>query len=129
MTPDQIEAIAAELMDAIQAGNGERRRTFYAPDAKIWHNTDRKEQTIDDNIRVLNWFVKALPDRNYAVSRRVALSDGFVQQHVLSATLPDGTKWDTHACVVVKMDESGKITRLDEYLDGVQSARLAAFGR
>lgn len=129
MTPEKIESIAQHLMEAIQAGDGERMRTFYAPGAKIWHNTDRKEQTIDDNIRVLDWFVRTLPDRNYAVSRREALPDGFVQQHVLSATLPDGTKWDTHACVVVKMDNDGKITRLDEYLDGVQSAKLRAFGR
>lgn len=129
MTPDEIERIAQDLMDAIQAGDGERMRTFYAPGAKLWHNTDRIEQSIDDNIRVLNWFVQTLPDRHYEVLRREALSDGFVQQHVLSATLPDGSKWEMDACVVVRMDAAGKIVRLDEYLDGVQSAKLRAFGR
>ncbi len=128
MTPQEIEAFAADLMDAIQAGDGERMRGFYAPDAKLWHNTDRVEQSIDDNIRVLNWFVQTLPDREYKVLRREALPDGFVQQHVLSATLPDGTKWDMDACVVVRIVD-GKIVRLDEYLDGVQSAKLRAFGR
>lgn len=128
MTPQEIEAFAADLMDAIQAGDGERMRGFYAPDAKLWHNTDRIEQSIDDNIRVLGWFVRTLPDRKYTVLRREVLSDGFVQQHVLSATLPDGTPWDMDACVIVRI-EKGKITRLDEYLDGVQSTRLRAFGR
>lgn len=128
MTPAEIEAFAADLMDAIQAGDGTRMRSFYAPEAKLWHNTDRIEQSIDDNIRVLEWFVRTLPDRKYTVLRREALSDGFVQQHVLSATLPDGTPWDMDACVVVKIRD-GKIVRLDEYLDGVQSAKLRAFGR
>lgn len=128
MTPAEIEAFAADLMDAIQAGDGSRMRGFYAPNAKLWHNTDRIEQSIDDNIRVLEWFVRTLPDRKYTVLRREALPDGFVQQHVLSATLPDGTPWDMDACVVVKIRD-GKIVRLDEYLDGVQSAKLRAFGR
>lgn len=128
MTPAEIEAFAADLIDAIQAGDGTRMRSFYAPEAKLWHNTDRIEQSIDDNIRVLEWFVRTLPDRKYTVLRREALSDGFVQQHVLSATLPDGTPWDMDACVVVKIRD-GKIVRLDEYLDGVQSAKLRAFGR
>ena len=86
------------------------------------------EQTIDDNVKVLEWFIATLPDRNYRVLRREALKDGFLQQHVLEATLPDGTKWHMYACVVIKM-ENGLITRLDEYLDSAQGKALRAFGR
>ncbi|WP_296596550.1 ketosteroid isomerase, partial [Phenylobacterium sp.] len=86
------------------------------------------EQTVDQNMKVLDWFIRALPDRNYRVLRREALPDGFMQQHVLEATLPDGKKWAMDACVVVKM-ENGVITRLDEYIDSARSAELRAFGR
>ena len=47
-----------------------------------------------------------------------------MQQHVLEATLPDGTRWSLDACVVVRVKD-GLITRLDEYIDGVRTADLA----
>lgn len=119
---------AKRFVAAIQDGDGEAVRAFYAPDAKLWHNTDNIEQTVDQNLKVLAWFVKTLPDRNYRVLRVEALSDGFVQQHVLEATLPNGERWAMDACVVVKI-ENGLITRLDEYLDSAKSAALRPFGR
>ena len=79
-------------------------------------------------MKVLEWFIRTLPDRNYRVTRREALADGFMQQHVLEATLPDGTAWAMDACVVVRI-EDGVITRLDEYLDSAQGAALRNFGR
>lgn len=128
MNDQDIEAFAAHFMDTVQRGDGEAMRQCYAPDGVIWHNTDNKEQSVDDNIKVLNWFVEALPDRTYTVQRREVIPNGFVQQHVLSATLPDGEAWSMDACVVVSM-EGGRIKRLDEYLDSAASAKLRAFGR
>ena len=128
MTADEILAFAKRFVDAIQAGDVATVRACYAPDAKLWHNTDGIEQTVDQNMKVLDWFIRTLPDRNYRVTRREALSDGFLQQHVLEATLPDGTRWAMDACVVIKI-ENGLITRLDEYLDSAQSAKLRSFGR
>jgi len=119
---------AKRFVAAIQDGDGEAVRAFYAPDAKLWHNTDNIEQTVDQNLKVLAWFVKTLPDRNYRVLRVEALPDGFVQQHVLEATLPNGERWAMDACVVIKI-ENGLITRLDEYLDSAKSAALRPFGR
>ena len=60
--------------------------------------------------------------------RREALPDGFLQQHVLEATLPDGTKWAMDACCVIRMKD-GLIVRLDEYIDSAQSGALRAHGR
>jgi ketosteroid isomerase-like protein len=77
---------------------------------------------------VLDWFIRTLPDRHYRLVRREALPDGFMQQHVLEATLPDGTKWAMDACVVCRVKD-GVITRLDEYLDSAKSAALRNFGR
>lgn len=128
MTPQEIEAFAEKFVAAVQAGDSATMRECYAPGAPIWHNTDGIEQTIDDNVKVLEWFVRTLPDRKYTVLRREALSDGFMQQHILSATLPDGTPWKMDACVVVRMKD-GKITRLDEYIDSAAGAKLRQFGR
>jgi ketosteroid isomerase-like protein len=128
MTPEEHLAFAEKFVVAVQRGDVEGVRACYAPDAKLWHNTDNIEQTVDQNMAVLGWFIRTLPDRHYRVLRREALPDGFLQQHVLEATLPDGTRWKMDACVVVKVKD-GLITRLDEYLDSAQSGKLRAFGR
>lgn len=128
MTEQEILAFAKKFVDAIQAGDVPTVRDCYAPDAKLWHNTDNIEQTVDQNMKVLGWFINNLPDRNYRVLRREALSDGFLQQHVLEATLPDGSLFKMSACVVVRV-ENGVITRLDEYLDSAEASVLRKFGR
>ena len=128
MTEQEILDFADRFVGAIQNGDEDAVRACYAPDAKLWHNTDDIEQTVDENMKVLAWFVRTLPDRNYRVLRREALKDGFLQQHILEATLPDGTPWKMFACVVVRM-ENGLVTRLDEYLDSAQGKALRAFGR
>ncbi|MBC7497341.1 MAG: nuclear transport factor 2 family protein [Sphingomonadaceae bacterium] len=128
MTEQETLDFAEKFISAIQSGDVATVRACYAPDAKLWHNSDRIEQTVDQNMAVLDWFIKTLPDRNYRVIRREALSDGFLQQHVLEATLPDGTAWSMDACCVIKI-ENGLITRLDEYLDSGQAKALRAFGR
>lgn len=128
MTPQEIEAFAERFVAAVQAGDAATMRECYAPGGVIWHNTDNVEQTIDDNVKVLEWFVRTLPDRKYTVLRREVIPGGFVQQHVLSATLPNGEPWKMDACVVVKMRD-GKIERLDEYIDSAAGAKLRPFGR
>ncbi len=128
MTEADILDLAERFMGAIQAGDAEAVRACYAPDAKIWHNNDGLEQTVDQNLKVLSWIARKLPERHYRVLSREALKDGFLQQHVLEATLPDGTAWAMPACVVVRMKD-GKVTRLDEYLDSAHSAALTALGR
>lgn len=128
MTAKDYLDLAERFVGAIQSGDTATVRACYAPDAKLWHNNDGVEQTVDQNMKVLDWFIRTLPDRNYRVLRREALPDGFMQQHVLEATLPDGTKWAMDACVVCRVKD-GVITRLDEYLDSAKSAALRNFGR
>jgi ketosteroid isomerase-like protein len=128
MTESEILALAERFMAAVETGDMEAARTCYAPDARIWHNNDGVEQTVEQNLKVLGWVARKLPGRRYVVSRREVLSDGFMQQHVLEANLPDGTAWSMPACVIVRAKD-GRITRLDEYLDSAHSAALTALGR
>jgi ketosteroid isomerase-like protein len=125
MGPQDYTAFADRFIAAIQAGDVDAVRACYAPDAKIWHNHDGLEQTVDQNLRALKWFARTLPDRVYRVQRVEPLPDGFLQQHVLEATLPDGTHWAMDACVVVRMKD-GLIVRLDEYIDSARANALSA---
>ena len=122
MTPQQYLDFGARYMAAVQSGDTDAVRACYAPDAKLWHNTDGIEQTVEENMKLLGWMILRMPDRHYRIVRREALADGFVQQHVLEASLPNGEPWAMDACAVVRVKD-GVITRLDEYVD---SARFKA---
>lgn len=128
MTPQEHLDLAERFMAAIGGDDAEAVRAFYAPDAKLWHNHDGIEQTVDQNVKVLAWFIRKLPDRRYRIVRREALPDGFLQQHVLEATLPDGQRWAMDACCVVRV-EGGRITRVDEYFDSARAAVPSSYGR
>jgi len=116
-------AVAERFFEAIEAGDVERIKAIYAPNAVIWHNNDQKEQTVDENLRVLDWVVRNLKNRHYRVKRRVAIPGGFLQQHVLEADTANGP-FSMPACIVVEVKD-GRISRLDEYLDSGQTAVLA----
>ena len=124
MTSQDFLAFAQRFTDAL-VSDAAAVRGFYAADAKIWHNTDGIEQTVDQNMAVVEWLFRTLPDRRIRILRRDALPDGFLQQLVMEATLPDGTPWALDACVIVRIKD-GLITRLDEYLDSAQAAALRA---
>ena len=116
MDRSEILSLADRFVTAVEAGDIDAVRECYATDAVIWHNTDRVEQSVDENLRVLGWMARKLPDRRYRVGRRETFADGFVQQHVLEAPLPGGGEWRMDACLVVRV-EAGRIIRLDEYMD------------
>lgn len=118
-----IHEFSDRFSAALERGDGEAARAFYAPDARIWHNFDDYEQSVDENLRTLAWMHRKLPVRTYNILRREILHDGWIQQHVLEATLPDGRPFRMAACCVVQMKD-GLITRLDEYLDPAQAAVL-----
>jgi len=123
---DALE-VAARFFDAIEAGDVARIKAIYAPNAVIWHNNDQKEQTVDENLRVLDWVVRNLKNRHYRVKRRVAIPGGFLQQHVLEAETANGP-FSMPACIVVEVKD-GRISRLDEYLDSGQTAALTKLAR
>jgi ketosteroid isomerase-like protein len=121
----EIAALAKRFFDSVERGDVDGLVGCYAPDAKIWHNTDGLEQGPADNRVVLAGLVKYISDRVYDDRRLTIFPGGFVQQHVLRGTRRDGVRLALPACIVCAV-EGGKITRLDEYFD---SAHAAEFSR
>ena len=122
MSTDHL-ALAERFVSAIQNADIPTIRACYAPDARIWHNFDGIEQTVDENLVILGWLVKQMPERKYQVSRRENLPDGFMQQHVLAGKSRLGEAIAMPACIICKVQD-GKITRLDDYLDPAAAAAL-----
>ncbi len=117
-------ALAEKFVNAIEAADVPTIRACYSPSARIWHNFDGIEQTVDENLATLGWLVKRLPERRYDVQRREALPDGFMQQHVLRGRTSAGEVFALPACIVVRVQD-GLIVRLDEYLDSAGAAVLS----
>ena len=120
-----IDGLATSFFSAIERGDLDAVRAAYAPHAVVWHNTDRREQNVDENLRVLAWVVGNIAERTYGEIRRVVVEDGFVQQHVLSGVGPHGARFSLPAMMRVWVHD-GQITRLDEYLDSAQVDMITA---
>jgi uncharacterized protein len=89
----------------------------------IWHNDDLLEQSVEDNLKVLQGLHRAVSDLRYEVVRRVPAPDGLLQQHVLRGRLPDGSDVALHAAMYLQVRD-GHITRIEEYLDSAQRSSI-----
>ena len=121
----EILALADRFFEAIPKGDVETIRRLYAEDAAVWHNFDGVAQTVDQNLRVLAWVAANVDGLRYEDVRRRVTADGWVQQHVLRGTAPNGEPLALEACIVFTVAD-GRITRLDEYIDSEQAAPLLA---
>jgi ketosteroid isomerase-like protein len=123
----EIRALAKRFFDCVEAGDIDGLVACYAPDARIWHNTDRAEQGPEDNRKTLAGMVTRIVDRVYDDRRLEVFAGGFVQQHVLKGTRKhDNVRVELPACIVCAVS-GGKITRLDEYFDSAGVAEFRKF--
>jgi ketosteroid isomerase-like protein len=119
-------ALAERLVAAIDANDLDAlRNEIYTPDVVVWHNDDQHEQRVDENLKVLNWLHRKVSGKRYEDVVRHATPTGYVEQHVLRGTAPNGTELNIHACLVVTVS-GGRISRIDEYLDSQAAVALRA---
>ena len=116
-------AVAERFMAALNIADEAGVRACYSPDPRIWHNFDDKLQPLDQNIKSMHWMHRQLKNLNYDVQSRVALPNGFLQEHILRGTLSNGEDFALHACAICTV-ENGRITELREYLDTAETQPL-----
>jgi hypothetical protein len=94
-----------------------------APDARMKQNGN-PEHDIEGLLAFVQGFKNDGVSVKYSDVRR-SVGDGFVvEQHVVTLTRPDGHSASTDVCVVLRFDDDGLITRLDEYADSAVFATL-----
>lgn len=113
------------LIGAIVAGDQDAVRAAYHPQARIWHNFDQVEQTVDENLATLAWFIRAMPERRYEDIVRHRIDGGLVQQHVVRGTSASGEPVELPACLIAYVDVDGLVTRIEEYVDSAQARVLS----
>jgi ketosteroid isomerase-like protein len=118
---DQQKLAAAEAFIAATGSNdGAAVTAMCAPGALTWHNYDNLEAPSADTGKALDWVHQAVPDVVWQTRSLKPTSDGFVWQATLTGTAPGGPL-NAYSCVIISLDDDGRIKRIEEYLDRGQT--------
>jgi ketosteroid isomerase-like protein len=114
---DEMNALADRMARAYEQNDIDAIVACYALDARIWHNIDGVEQTVEEQLDVTRWLNERLKNLTYEIVSRHFFGDGYVQQYVMHGTLVNGGEaFRMPVCMNVTVRD-GRIARLDEYLD------------
>ena len=114
------------MIKAIEGNDVDAVRTGFSDQAVIWHNTTQIEQNRDEIVAVVQGLHANFTDVVYDIVKVLATTEGAVGQIVLRATAADGERSAMHAAMLMTIDDSGRVTRADEYLDSAESVRRKA---
>ena len=115
MDADALEAIAARLFDAFVADDLDTVGEMLAPGAVLSQNGNPASWA--EARPMIEGLRGVLGDHHYTHIRRVTGDHTVVEEHHVISTTPDGRDIDLAACVVLRVNADGLITRLDEYVD------------
>lgn len=110
-----LNDLADRLFDAFVAHELDTVVEMMTPDAVVVQNGN--SMTVPEAMVMIGSLVDVLGDHRYEEVRRVVGEQTIVEEHRVRSTTPGGHEIDLMACVVVRVDDDGKITSLDEYVD------------
>jgi ketosteroid isomerase-like protein len=116
--------VADRLFGAIERGDYGAVEKLWTDDVLVWHSGDPADNERIRALKVIRWFMNVTVARSYEILDRQFFDGGFVQQHVLRASRSDGTAIEMRVCIVIKVNDGGLITRIDEYFDPADMAPL-----
>ena len=120
------QQIAADLFSAFETGDMDTVRQLCAPQFRARQNLNN-EFDVETLIQFSQAVSAIVKDFRYEDIIRSATDSGFVEEHTVRGTLPNGSQLTLVACVVADI-ENGKITRLREYVDTAAAAGLIGVG-
>lgn len=118
-------AAAVRFFDGLLTGDLAALQEVCAPGSVLWINVTEAERPLEASLPGFAGLRGKVPDLEMRSVRRRGVAGGFVEQHVLTGTMPDGQQLHVVGCFLGTV-EDGRITRLEEYVDGTQAAALSA---
>jgi ketosteroid isomerase-like protein len=103
------------LFEAFARGDEERVRALCASDMQARQNNN-PPMDLDTLLEFSRAVLRTVKDFRYENARRSSTATGFVEEHSVRGTLPDGTDVELAVCVVADV-RNGKVCDLREYLD------------
>ncbi len=116
-------AAANRFFDGLVAGDLEALQGACAPGSILWINLTEGERPLEASLHGFASLRSKVPDLHMDAVRRRGVAGGFVEQHVLAGTMPSGDPLRVVGCFIGTV-EDGRITRLEEYVDGRQAGAL-----
>jgi hypothetical protein len=114
--PSKKAGVAKRLVEAIARGDADAMSGIFTHDATIWHSTDQIEMSLSELQGMLRAISAVASAEVWETSLRET-SDGFVLTLKSTYQLKSGGSTTFYAAQIVQLNASGKITRVDEYLD------------
>lgn len=111
-----LDQLADTLFAAFERNDPEAIQRCCSPDARFSQNGS-SPTPISQLLPGFARLRERIGQHRYGAVRRGLFADGFVEEHDVTSVLPDGTPISLRACVVARVDASGLITELNEYLD------------
>jgi len=116
MTSDEISALAERLFRAFEDNDTDTIAACCDPDARFFQNGNGPS-ILRDILPGFATLSERIGHHKYSEVRRETFDGGFVEEHRVTSTMPDGTPMDAMVCVVGRLSPAGKLAQLDEYVD------------
>lgn len=117
--------IAEQLFKCIEAKQVDGVAALYDDRIEVWHNFSDAIQSKAENLKVLTGLTRTVAQLHYEVLERHVIGNRVVQRHNLHCRMEAGNEIVIPACIFITVTND-KITRIDEYLDTAQAAKLRA---
>ena len=118
-------AAANRFFNGLLEGDLAALQEACAPGSVLWINLTAQERALEASLPGFAKLRGKVPDLRMDDVKRRGVPGGFVEQHVLAGTMPDGNELRVVGCFLGTV-ENGRITRLEEYVDGGQAGALSA---
>ena len=115
-------AVAQRMIECVTQGDIDGIERLYHDDIRVWRNVDERELVKRQAVKEVK-ILSQLSGLAYRDVRIEASAAGFVQQHVLCCTGPQGEDVRVPSCLIARV-EGGQILRIDEYADSAAMAPL-----
>jgi len=116
--------VAAAYAAATRAGDLDALAGLTEPSLIVWHNFDGRVVDRAASDRTLTWLHRIVPDLTWEDVGLEPTPSGFVWQAVMRGTAPGGPL-AAATCLVATLSLTGKVARIDEYVDSAQLACLS----
>lgn len=123
MNESETQSIARRFTECLGNGDLAGVDALYHEDVRVWRNIDGRELVKAQVMKVVRYLAKNVSGLAYEDVKVQSTDSGYVQQHRLTGTAPNGQMVNAHACLIVTLD-GAQIRRVDEYLDSAQLAPL-----
>jgi ketosteroid isomerase-like protein len=125
LTADDIREIAHRYNAAAGTNDAATMAEMTSPDAVTWHNFDDTEVTAETSAKTVAWLFRTVSDLTWTERAFAVTERGWVRQTLMTGNAPGGPI-SAHTCVIITLDDDGRIVRTEEYLDPAQLTNLRA---